>query len=38
MGGKHGSLENNKLHFRKVDMLDKTIMLNIKPYIKHFRI
>ena len=29
-------IEDNKLHFREVDVLDKTPVLDIKPYVKHF--
>ncbi len=29
-------IENNKLIFREVDMLDGTPLLDIKPYSKHF--
>jgi tRNA-Thr(GGU) m(6)t(6)A37 methyltransferase TsaA len=30
------SIKNNKLHFSEVDVLDKTPVLDIKPYVKHF--
>ncbi|MBN2018667.1 MAG: tRNA (N6-threonylcarbamoyladenosine(37)-N6)-methyltransferase TrmO [Sedimentisphaerales bacterium] len=30
------SIRNNKLHFSEVDVLDKTPVLDIKPYVKHF--
>lgn len=29
-------IEGNKLHFSNVDMLDKTPLLDIKPYISYF--
>ncbi len=29
-------VEENKLHFSEVDVLDKTPVLDIKPYVKHF--
>jgi len=29
-------IKGNKLHFSGVDMLDKTPLLDIKPYIRHF--
>lgn len=29
-------IEGNKLHFNEVDMLDRTPVLDIKPYVKHF--
>jgi len=31
-------IENNKLYFREVDVLDGTPVLDIKPYVKHFDI
>lgn len=31
-------IEDNKLHFSEVDMLDKTPVLDIKPYIRYFDI
>ena len=30
------SIEKNKLHFSQVDVLDKTPVLDIKPYVKYF--
>ena len=30
------ALEENKLHFSEVDILDQTPVLDIKPYVKHF--
>ncbi len=30
------ALEENKLHFSEVDVLDGTPVLDIKPYVKHF--
>ncbi len=30
------SIDGNKLHFREVDVLDKTPVLDIKPYVKYF--
>jgi tRNA-Thr(GGU) m(6)t(6)A37 methyltransferase TsaA len=30
------SIKNNKLHFSEVDVLDRTPVLDIKPYVKHF--
>jgi tRNA-Thr(GGU) m(6)t(6)A37 methyltransferase TsaA len=30
------NIKNNKLYFTKVDMIDKTPVLDIKPYIKYF--
>ena len=29
-------IEDNKLHFSEVDVLDDTPVLDIKPYVKHF--
>lgn len=29
-------IDGNKLHFREVDVLDKTPVLDIKPYVKYF--
>jgi len=29
-------IEDNKLHFSEVDMLDQTPVLDIKPYVKYF--
>ena len=29
-------VEENKLHFSEVDILDQTPVLDIKPYVKHF--
>lgn len=29
-------IEENKLHFSEVDILDHTPVLDIKPYVKHF--
>ena len=29
-------IEDNKLHFSEVDVLDGTPVLDIKPYVKHF--
>ena len=29
-------IEENKLHFSEVDMLDQTPVLDIKPYVEHF--
>ena len=29
-------IEKNKLHFTGVDVLDRTPLLDIKPYVKHF--
>ncbi len=29
-------IENNKLHFSEVDVLDRTPVLDIKPYVKYF--
>jgi len=29
-------IKGNKLHFSEVDVLDKTPVLDIKPYVKHF--
>lgn len=31
-------IEDNKLHFSEVDVLDGTPLLNIKPYVKHFEV
>jgi len=31
-------IEDNKLHFSEVDVLDKTPVLDIKPYIRYFDI
>jgi tRNA-Thr(GGU) m(6)t(6)A37 methyltransferase TsaA len=30
------SIKNNKLYFSEVDVLDKTPVLDIKPYVKYF--
>lgn len=30
------AIDGNKLHFREVDVLDQTPVLDIKPYVKHF--
>ena len=30
------AIEGNKLYFREVDVLDGTIVLEIKPYVKYF--
>ena len=30
------SIEENKLHFSEVDILDQTPVLDIKPYVKYF--
>jgi tRNA-Thr(GGU) m(6)t(6)A37 methyltransferase TsaA len=30
------SIEGNKLHFKDVDVLDQTPVLDIKPYVKYF--
>ncbi|MHC4395289.1 MAG: tRNA (N6-threonylcarbamoyladenosine(37)-N6)-methyltransferase TrmO [Planctomycetota bacterium] len=30
------SIEENKLHFSEVDILDQTPVLDVKPYIKYF--
>jgi len=30
------SIDGNKLYFREVDVLDKTPVLDIKPYVKYF--
>lgn len=32
------SVDGNKLHFKEVDILDKTPLLDIKPYVKYFDI
>ena len=29
-------IEDNKLYFREVDVLDQTPLLDIKPYVKYF--
>ncbi|OHB76499.1 MAG: tRNA (N6-threonylcarbamoyladenosine(37)-N6)-methyltransferase TrmO [Planctomycetes bacterium RBG_16_55_9] len=29
-------IEGNKLHFREVDVLDQTPLLDIKPYVRYF--
>ncbi len=33
---KINNIEGNKLYFTEVDMLDKTPVLDIKPYVKYF--
>ncbi len=33
---KINNIEGNKLYFTEVDVLDKTPVLDIKPYVKHF--
>lgn len=30
------AIEGNKLYFREVDVLDGTVVLDIKPYVKYF--
>lgn len=30
------TIEGNKLHFKEVDVLDQTPLLDIKPYVKYF--
>lgn len=30
------TIEGNKLHFKEVDVLDETPVLDIKPYVKYF--